>query len=51
MRAARDLVALWRETNSQEDCRALLAPILDRIHGGETVAEVRNARALLAGLP
>src|SRR5580658_10279443 len=50
LRAATDLVRLWRETGKPNDHRALLEPILAAIEGGETTRDVRNARALLAGI-
>jgi hypothetical protein len=50
LRAATDLARLWCETRSDNDPRALLEPILAMIEGGETTRDVRNARALLAGL-
>ena len=48
LRAATDLVRLWRDTGAPNDPRALLEPILATIEGGETTRDVRNARALLA---
>ena len=48
LRAATDLARLWRETNSPNDPRTLLEPILAQIESGETTRDVRNARALLA---
>jgi hypothetical protein len=45
-----DLARLWRDTGSSNDPRALLEPILAAIEGGETMRDVRNARALLAEL-
>jgi class 3 adenylate cyclase/predicted ATPase len=50
LRAATDLARLWRDTASDRDGRALLEPILATIEGGETTSDVRNARALLAGI-
>jgi class 3 adenylate cyclase/tetratricopeptide (TPR) repeat protein len=50
LRAATDLARLWLETNSANDPRALLEPVLARIEGGETTRDVGNARALLAEL-
>jgi class 3 adenylate cyclase len=50
LRAASDLVHLWRDTGSPNDPRALLEPILAAIEGGETTQDVRNARALLADI-
>ena len=50
LRAATDLARLWRDTGSPNDSHALLEPILAAIEGGETTRDVRNARALLAGL-
>jgi tetratricopeptide (TPR) repeat protein len=50
LRAATDLARLWRDTGSDSDARALLQPILAAIEGGETTRDVRNARAVLAGL-
>jgi class 3 adenylate cyclase/tetratricopeptide (TPR) repeat protein len=47
LRAATDLARLWRDIGSPNDPRALLAPILAAIEGGETTRDVRNARALL----
>jgi class 3 adenylate cyclase/tetratricopeptide (TPR) repeat protein len=49
LRAATDLARLYRDTASH-DPRALLAPMLAAIEGGEALRDVRNARALLAGL-
>ena len=48
LRAATDLARLWREAGAPNDPRALLEPILAAIEGGETMRDVRNARALLA---
>jgi class 3 adenylate cyclase len=48
LRAATDLAQLRRDTGSNDDPRALLEPILAQIEGGETMSDVRNARALLA---
>ena len=48
LRAANDLARLWRETSSPNDPRPLLEPILAAIEGGESMRDVRNARALLA---
>jgi predicted ATPase len=50
LRAATDLAQLWRDTSPDSDPRALLEPILAAIEGGETARDVRNARAMLAGL-
>src|SRR5450631_503768 len=50
LRAAVDLAQLWRDTASNSDPRAMLQPILAAIEGGETTRDVRNARAVLAGL-
>jgi class 3 adenylate cyclase len=50
LRAATDLARLWRDTGAPNDPRALLEPILAAIEGGETTRDVRNARALLAGI-
>ncbi len=50
LRAATDLVRLWREAGKPNDPRALLKPILAAIEGEETTRDVRNARALLAGI-
>jgi hypothetical protein len=50
LRAATDLARLWIDTNSGNDPRGLLEPVLTRIEGGATTRDVRNARALLAGL-
>jgi tetratricopeptide (TPR) repeat protein len=47
LRAATDLIRLWREAGAPNDPRALLEPILAVIEGGETTRDVRNARALL----
>ena len=43
-----DLARLRRDTGSPTDLRALLEPILAQIEGGESMRDVRNARALLA---
>ena len=48
LRAATRLARLWRDTGSPNAPRALLEPILAAIEGGETMRDVRNARALLA---
>jgi hypothetical protein len=48
LRAATDLARLWREAGAPNDSRVLLEPILAAIEGGETMRDVRNARALLA---
>jgi class 3 adenylate cyclase len=48
LRAATDLVRLWRDTGSPTNPRAQLEPILAKIEGGESARDVRNARALLA---
>src|SRR5271170_5020100 len=48
LRAATDLVRLWREAGAPNDPRALLEPILGAIEGGGRMRDVRNARALLA---
>ena len=48
LRAAIDLARLWRDAGSPNDRRALLEPILRQIEGGETMRDVRSARALLA---
>src|SRR5229473_6702852 len=50
LRATVDLAQLWRDTGSDSDPRAMLGPVLATIEGGETTRDVRNARALLAGL-
>ena len=50
LRAATDLVRLWRDTGSPNNPRAQLEPILAKIEGGESARDVRNARALLAEL-
>jgi class 3 adenylate cyclase/predicted ATPase len=50
LRAATDLARLWRGSRSNNDLRGLLEPILAMIEGGETARDVRDARALLAGL-
>jgi class 3 adenylate cyclase/predicted ATPase len=50
LRAATDLAQLWHDTNSRDDPRAMLEPILAAIQGGETTRDVRNARSLLAAL-
>jgi class 3 adenylate cyclase/tetratricopeptide (TPR) repeat protein len=47
LRAATHLARLWRDTGSPHDPRALLEPILAMIEGGETLRDVRDARALL----
>ena len=48
LRAATDLARLWRNAGSANDPHALLEPILAQIEGGESLRDVRNARALLA---
>jgi class 3 adenylate cyclase/DNA-binding response OmpR family regulator len=48
LRAVTDLARLRRDTGSPTDLRALLEPILAQIEGGESMRDVRNARALLA---
>jgi hypothetical protein len=50
LRAATDLARLWHDSDSDNDPRALLKPILYSIEGGEATRDVRNARALLAEL-
>jgi class 3 adenylate cyclase/predicted ATPase len=50
LRAATDLARLWRDTESSNNPRALLEPILATIEGGETTRDVRDARTLLAEL-
>ena len=50
LRAATDLARLRRDTDSRDDARGLLEPILAQIEGGETTKDVRNARALLVGI-
>jgi predicted ATPase len=50
LRAATDLAQLWHDTDSRDDPRAMLEPILAAIQGGETTRDVRNARSLLAAL-
>jgi class 3 adenylate cyclase len=50
LRAATDLARLWRDTGSPSDPRALLQPILAAIEDGEEMRDVRDARALLAGI-
>jgi hypothetical protein len=50
LRAATDLGRLWQGTRAKDDIRALIAPILGQIEGGETAPDIRNARALLAEL-
>jgi predicted ATPase len=50
LRAATDLARLWRRIRPDNDVRALLEPILAGIEGGETTADVRDARNVLAGL-
>src|SRR6201999_646068 len=50
LRAATDLARLWLDTNSANDPRSLLEPVLASIEGGETTRDVGNARALLAEL-
>ncbi|MBV8765352.1 MAG: AAA family ATPase [Hyphomicrobiales bacterium] len=46
LRAATDLVRSWGE-EARGKSKTLLAPILASIKGGETVSEIRQARALL----
>ncbi len=48
LRAATDLARLWRDTGSSNDPGLLLEPMLAQIEGGETMRDVRGARALLA---
>ena len=48
LRAATDLARLGRDTGAPDDPRALLAPILAAIEGGEDMKDVRAARFLLA---
>ena len=48
LRAATDLARLWRDAVSPNDPRALLEAILAQIEGGESLRDVRDARALLA---
>jgi predicted ATPase len=48
LRAATDLAHLWRDTNSPNDPRTLLEPILASIEGGEEMRDIRDARTLLA---
>jgi predicted ATPase len=50
LRAATDLARLWRDTESPNNPRTLLEPILATIEGGETTRDVRDARTLLAEL-
>lgn len=50
LRAATDLARLWHDAGSPNDPRALLAPILAAIEGGETTRDVLEARTLLAEL-
>ena len=45
-----DLGRLWQGTRAKHDIRALIAPILGQIEGGETAPDIRNARTLLAEL-
>jgi predicted ATPase len=47
LRAALDLVALWRKTRPERHPRSLLEPILAGIEGGEATRDVRSARALI----
>jgi predicted ATPase len=47
LRAALDLVGLWREIRPERHPRSLLEPILAGIEGGEATRDVRKARALL----
>jgi len=47
LRAAIDMVRLWRETRPERHPRSLLEPVLANIEGGEDARDVRNARALL----
>jgi predicted ATPase len=49
LRATIDLARLRRTTRSDSDIRAMLQPILAEIEGGETAADVRNARSVLDG--
>jgi len=48
LRAATYLAKLWRGVGSSHDPRALLAPVLAAIEGGERTRDVRRARAFLA---
>jgi class 3 adenylate cyclase len=50
LRAATDLGRLWQGTRAKDDIRALIAPILGQIEGGDNAPDVRNARALLSEL-
>ena len=47
LRAATDLARLRRDAGSADHPRALLEPILAAIEGGETMPDIRNARAVL----
>ncbi len=47
LRAAVDLGRLWRDSGAADKARALLEPMLAAIEGGESMRDVRNARALL----
>jgi class 3 adenylate cyclase len=47
LRAANDLVRLWRETRPERHPRSLIEPILAGIEGGEATRDVGCARALL----
>jgi predicted ATPase len=48
LRATTDLDRLWQGTRAKGDIRALIAPILGQIEGGETAPNIRDVRALLA---
>lgn len=50
LRAANDLARLWRDSQSNNDLRALLEPIVAAIEGGAASRDVTDARALLAAL-
>jgi predicted ATPase len=50
LRATTDLARLWQGCRKDGDIRGLLEPVLAMIEGGETVRDVREARALLAEL-
>jgi tetratricopeptide (TPR) repeat protein len=50
LRAATELARLRRGTGSSNDPGLLLEPMLAQIEGGETMRDVRGARALLAAI-
>jgi predicted ATPase len=50
LRAANDLARFWRDSQSNNDLRALLESVLATIEGGSAAADVRTAHELLAAL-